>query len=978
MARRAWLPFLLILTAAASGSEAAVRLNEFVTGNLTGITDEDGDHEDWIEVVNTGPAVVNLAGCGLSDDPADPLKWTFPTCALAAGQRLLVFASGKDRTGAELHANFKLDSGGEPLLLADAAGDSLDRVDTGPLPGDIARGRLPDGGGDWLYFVEPTPDLPNKGPGCIGIAEAPDFSVPPGHCPAAFDLALSAPSPAATITYTLDGSDPDAFSISYLAPIPVAETAIVRARCFQAEHVPSRIATSSYLFGESSSLPIVSLVTDPDNLWADETGIYVLGDDYDPEFPHYGANFWQDWERPAHFELFEPDGALGVALDLGIKIHGGWTRAFPQKSLRLCARGGYGAAKIDYRMFADLDIDEFEFLILRNSGNDWCITHFRDALMQGLTAGFDLDVQAYRPAVVFINGEYWGIHNIRERIDEHYLASHHGVDPDAVDLLELQYEEVAGDNGHYLAMLDFIAASDMTDDAVYQQVQALMDTDNFATYNIFEIFFGNTDWPGNNLKYWRPRAPDGRWRWLLFDLDYGLGIGVMYYHDTLAYALAPDGPDWPNPTWATYLLRKLMENGTFRRDFINRYADLLNTRLRTGVTTAALDSIRAGVEPEMARHMARWDSTITSWEDNIDVARDFLTWRPQFARSHIQNAFGLPGTWNLRLDVSPHGAGAVALTAAEIDSTFTGTYFQGNPVPVTARPASGFVFAGWSDPGLPPDPAALLEPAGDSYELKAFFAGAVINEINYNSADAFDPGDWVELHNPTGLELDLGGWQFKDEVDDHVFTLPPGTSLPAGGYLVLCENLAAFSAFFPGVAGAMGDLGYGLSGGGELLRLFDAAGTLIDDVEYDDAPPWPEEADGDGPTLELKNPLADNSLAGAWAASEDHGTPGERNSAFEGTPVVDGGAPAALVMAPAWPNPFNPVTHLAFALPEAGRVRLAAYDVRGRLADVILDGELAAGRHEVRWSAAGHSSGVYLVRLEAGGRTLSRKVVLLK
>ncbi len=969
------LAFFMAIPGIALGS---VCLNEYLTGNLTGILDEDGDHEDWIEIYNNDPVSVNLAGYGLSDELSDPFKWTFPAVVIPAGQRLLIFASGKDRSGSELHANFKLSSEGEALLLSKPIDGLVDYIDTGALPGDISRGRLPDGGVAWFFFAPPTPAAPNTEPGFIGIAHPPAFSVPPGHQVGPFALGISSPSPGARITYTLDGSDPDENSASYLNPLSIAGTSVLRARCFETNYLPSAIATASYFFGEGSTLPLISLVSDPANLFDEETGIYAFGADYEPDFPYFGANFWEDWERPAHIEFFEPTGELGFAIDLGIKIHGGWTRGYPQKSLRLCARGGYGASEIEYPVFGASEPDEFEFLILRNSGNDWCQTHFRDALMQSLTAGFDLDGQAYRPARVFINGEYWGIHNIRERLDEHYIASHHDVDEDEIDLLELLYWELAGDNSHYLAMLDFIETHDMADDLNYSHVQTLMDTDNFATYNIFEIFFGNTDWPGNNVKYWRPRSPGGRWRWLLYDLDFGLGLGSHYSHDILEFALEPDGPAWPNPPWATYLLRKLMENATFRRDFINRYADLLNTRLLPDLTQAAAESFRARIEPEMTRHMSRWDSDYDHWQEQVDHALSFLSSRPYYAKNHVRLQFSLPGFWDLNLAVYPRGAGTLRLTGIEVDSTFSGSYFQGNPVPVTALPASGFVFAGWSDPRLPDTSSVLLDGGPDAYSLTAQFAGAVINEINYNSADDFDPGDWVELHNPTLRSIDLGGWQFKDENDAHVFTLPPGTVLAAGDYLLLCADSAAFMVLFPDAPAPLGDLGFGFSGGGEVLRLFDTAGTLIDSVAYDDHWPWPEEPDGDGPTLELIDPLSDNDIPASWSASAKHGTPGARNSVHTGLPTGDDGPAPALALAPAWPNPFNPVTHLAFTLPEAGPVRLSVYDVRGRRVAVIQDGHLSAGRHEIPWHAESQGSGVYFIRLQAQSGERFRKVLLLK
>ncbi len=282
------------------------------------------------------------------------------------------------------------------------------------------------------------------------------------------------------------------------------------------------------------------------------------------------------------------------------------------------------------------------------------------------------------------------------------------------------------------------------------------------------------------------------------------------------------------------------------------------------------------------------------------------------------------------------------------------------------------------------DPDAAPDPDGTRADMGAFYRdlalwSVVINEINYNAAADFEPGDWVELHNPTELAVDLGGVAFHDE--GHAFPLPAGTVIPPGGYLVLAEDLALFQALFPDVDNVLGDLAFGFAGSGELLQLIGDGGAVIDQVLYDDAPPWPVEPDGTGPTLELRDPGLDNSLAASWTASTGHGTPGAVNGAV--ITDVPPAAWSATALEAVYPSPFNPRCTVRFALAEAGRVQVAAYDVRGRRVAVLLDERRAAGRHEVSWQGRdgrGRSlaSGAYMVRLSAGEVVDTRKVLLVR
>ena len=836
-----------------------------------------------------------------------------------------------------VHTNFKISADGETLLLSAPDGTVIDEVDLGGIPPDVSFGRQPDGGDAWFYFDEPTPDTPNTTQGYQGVTVDPEFSLPGGVHNGTQQVELSVDSPSAIIYYTLDGSEPADSHEVYSGPIDVTETTVIRAKAFESGCLPSTTKTESYLLNVQHNLPIVSISTNPEHFFDWETGIYVKGPNANASFPYLHANFWQDWERPINIELFEPDGETAFNVRAGVKIFGNWSRGFDLKSLAIHARGCYGCSEFDYQLFNDKPIQTFENFILRNSGHDWNRSMMRDALMTGLVADLDIERQAYRPTVVYLNGAYWGIHNMREKINEHFLSSNCGVDSEHVDILECNAVVVQGSADGYLAMIDYIETHDMSDSDSYAHIETQMDIPNFITYEIAEIFFNNIDWPRNNIKFWRPQTPEGKWRWILYDTDFGFGYYFMedeyWAENTLEWATDPNSPEIGNPPWSTFLLRSLLDNETFRHDFINRFCDLLNTHFRPERVIPQIQTKAAAIESEIPAHIIRWENSIVNWPYHINVLNTFATRRGDCVRQHLRDFFNLGDMHELSLNVEPHEAGTIRINTVEVDSyPWQGEYFGDIPITITAIPAPGYQFAGWQgDAGT--ESQIILSLLEDG-EFVAMFEEAgpepglvCINEINYNSSDDFNPEDWVELYNAGRTAVDLSSWQFKDEEDDHVFTIDDGTTLGAGGYLVLCNDADRFEACFPNVINCIGEMDFGLSGGGELIRLFDADGNLVDSVEYEDGGDWPSEPDGDGPTLELVDALCDNNLPASWAASIGHGTPGEQNSTGNDEP---GDAPPMEYSIRNYPNPFNPSTTFAFSLPAPCMVEITVFNPRGQ------------------------------------------------
>ena len=540
-----------------------------------------------------------------------------------------------------------------------------------------------------------------------------------------------------------------AYNTNYYFPSsPVFKGTVVRAMAVTPGMDPSRIVSHVYFVHQDARskfhLPVISIATNENHLFDYDNGIYTPGIDFDNWRQHnpgsqvnggLPANYHrrgEEWEYPAHLTYFDTYSTVpDLSQDIGIRIHGGWSRAYPMKSLRLYARNAYGTSRLDHPFFPDYPYDSFKRLILRNSGNDWATTMFRDAVIQEVIGPLRFNTQEYRPAILFLNGEYWGIHNIRERYDKHYLARVFGVDEDGIDLLTHDGVIQEGGRVHYVNTLNYIRDHDMASEEHFEYVRTRIDLENFMDYQIANIYAVNTDWPANNIDFWRkqtfayePESPyghDGRWRWLAYDMDFGFGLIHTFDHNTLAFATATGGQNWPNPDWSTFLLRSLLGNMEFRNDFINRFADLLNTRFHADTVIGIIEGFERRLEPEISAHINRWKQPGNpgAWRNNVQVMKKFASGRPSWQRFHIRDFFGLQGQGPLTVNVSDPSHGHVKINTIEIrfephgnmgpSNAWTGTYFTGIPIRLEAVPADGFAFSHWEGVESGEDPVIYGE-----------------------------------------------------------------------------------------------------------------------------------------------------------------------------------------------------------------------------------------------------------------------------
>ena len=720
----------VLLTALVFHTKAQVLINEFLASNISINKDNQyNEYSDWIELFNEGTEEFDLSGFSLTDDAKIYGKWLIPDgTTIPANGYLLIWADGKN-TG--LHTNFKLGSTGEYICLTDYEGAIIDSLSYPGQRADISYGRDASDKNLWLYYSAPSPGAINDTRSYAGIIKRPSLSLPGGFYSGPQTITCSSELPGSFMRYTLDGSEPSSSSPDYSGPISIDSTTVLRIKAYNPGYIPSNVVTATYFIDEGSfTVPVISISAAPADLWDDEIGIYVEGNaDCDCGMSLTGNYCCQDWEKEIGIELYEPDGTQAFSQNAGLKIFGSGSRKrIPQRSLSIFARPEYGTSVIDYQLFPDKPIDEFKSFILRSSAHDWIKTMYRDALIQYLTIGYmDLDIQAYRPSVVFINGEYWGIHNIREKMNEDYIAANHGVDPDNVDLLERNSGVIEGDNVAYNQLIDFVSTNDMSQPDNYDYVTSKMDIDEYIDYHILHIYSSKSDWPSNNIKYWRSRTPDGTWRWMAYDMDFGFGLDTERFHlgtydyNMLELSTDPEGDTWNNPPWSTLLFRMLLNNPEFKNEYIQRFSNHLNTTFESQRLLDMIDSFKIRIEAEIPRHIERWGGayalelgyvfeSLEEWDDNINVMREFVVKRPDYQRQHIVDVFGLTGTADLIVTMPEKSAGYFAVDNVPVrDTLFRGTYFRDLPLTITAHENYGYEFTGWTVASTAPETEILID-----------------------------------------------------------------------------------------------------------------------------------------------------------------------------------------------------------------------------------------------------------------------------
>jgi hypothetical protein len=935
---------------------------------------------DFRSILNEGENILNIQAHNISANSSDFTLIPFLSAIFTNSSNLGITPPQILRLSSNennLHTNFKIASDSETITLTNASEKIIDQIVVTNLPANASLGRSASSG-NLVTYIQTTPGAENATNSFVGAVQSNVvFSEEKSLIDGPIALQLSGNKTGEIIRYETGGKEPTEGSNIYTGPIQINSNTVVRAKIFLSNHLPSKVFTKSYILNSNHKIDLVLLSTDPDSFFDQNTGIYVFGPNgsYQTDIPYFGANFWEDWERPVHLSFYEKDADAFAEFNAGVKIFGGWSRGQNgQKSMSLFARRQYGDSKFQHSLFDELPYDHFESLVLRNSGQDWMRSSMKDITLTSLMRGSGLDFQEHSPVATYINGSYWGMYNLREKINEHMLASKHNIDADDITLLTNNADEIEGSNDEYRALINYISSTNLSIDTNFEYVAEQIDLEEYALYQAANIFIGNTDWPGNNIKFWK--HPEGKWRWIMYDTDFGFGPfwnTENYEQDTLEFALDPNGPGWPNPSWSTLLFRKLITNIGFRNRFINRYADELNTRFLSENVNAHIDQIYQSIAPEINAHYNRWktDPSLTQSNVNIEntdgwvnyyvnVMRNFANNRPSIAKEHLQSKFNLPGIHGLTISNPTQSQGFVEINDnLKIQtSNWSGDYFETVPVALKAVAAPGYSFSHWSGDVSSTEESIAIS-LNQPVEAVANFVASdtpellVINEIHYTSSNNFNPGDWIELYNPNATTIDLSNWKLSDDDDTHVYTFPENTTIAAESYLVLAKNTSSFSNNFPNITNIIGDFDFGF-GNSDSARIFDENDILQDEVIYLSDAPWPNCTGSYGSTIRLNTWDSDNSLAENWSCQNGKGSPGMLNT----------NEPSSKTAIKIYPNPVEDTLYI---LGTENSTLISVYSILGKLVlQQTVSKTLEIGKLR---------KGIYLVEINENGSSTIHKIV---
>lgn len=668
-------------------------INElFLTNGSLDLNTSTYNYPEWIEIINNSAEPTNTGSYFLSNDSLNLKKWQLPSFNLSGGNYRVYYFS---TLGTNYYTNFKADADGGSIFLSNATGEIVDRVYYGKQHYNVSYGRYPNATGNFHFLLTPTRNAENSAETSNQKSSRVFFRKEGGFYNSSISLEMFFTIGYGKIYYTLDGSEPNKNSTIYSKPLTISKTTVVRARVIEENDIPGDITTHTFFINERiPKLPVMSLVTDPKNLFDNRIGIYVTGTNgITGNCSDSPQNWNRDWERSANFELFDFSKEQVVNQMLGIKIAGGCSRENPQKALAINARSKYGKDRINYQFFQDRPFSNFNSILLRTAANDFYNSQIRDLVFQSLTHRFmNQDHQAARPAVIFINGEYYGIQHMYERSGKDLVEASYGLDEGDIDMGEGPGDALEGNTADYQRMMDFIYSNDLSREENYKKVAAQIDIDNYIEYLILQMFIGNHDWPGNNCKFWRRNDPKGKWRWILFDTDFGFGMYSDVYDNTVQLMLNPNGPYWPNPEWSTRLFRKLIENPEFKKTFLNRFYAHLNTSFKPELVKKSIDSIAAMVREEIPYHFERY-SLYTDWEGRLQDLRNSADLRPGIVRTHLQALTGTPVEVEVQCKSISKAYGFLSVDHVTTkDTAYKGIFPQGSVLNIEFVPEPGYIF----------------------------------------------------------------------------------------------------------------------------------------------------------------------------------------------------------------------------------------------------------------------------------------------
>ena len=711
---------------------AQMVINEYSASNTANYSDNYGNFEDWIELYNNSTASIDLTGWYLSDKPSNIIKFQIPSGTVPAGGKIMVVCSGRDEfSGGIIHTSFKLtQTKPEEIILADPAGLIVDQIQMVPCQTNHSRGRTTDGATSWSLFTGATPNGPNTA-ATQEYSSTPIFDLAPGYFANGISLSITCSDPNTAVHYTTDGTDPNASSPIANGPIAINSTKVIRAISISSDpNTPnSFIETNTYFINATHTVPIISIC-----------GNDIMSFINDQHPNAFSANF------NGAIEYF---GADGILIDEGTgdyNKHGNDSWAYDQRGIDFIMRDqeGYNHA-IQYPIFRGKDRDRYQRLIIKAAANDNVSfenggAHIRDAFVHSLSqvGGLRLDERSYEPCILYVNGEYWGVYEIREKVDDDdFLARYYGQDekysnsPEYIQFLKTwggTWEQFGAPNAQsdWNTLLNYIQNNNMSVQANFDYVDSLYNWKSLVDYFCLNSYTVCMDWLNWNTAWWRGLDPDGdkkKWRYTLWDMDATFGHYINYtgIPDETANADPCDPESLPNPGGQghTEILVKLMENPVFEQFYISRYIDLGNTVYSCDYMINHLDSLINIIAPEMPGQVAKWGGSMTTWNNNVQALRDFINDRCVAMDQGMIDCYNLTGPHDLIFEVDPPLSGLIKTNSIWLNNyPFTGSYFGDIDINLKANANAGYAFDYWES-----SISETINPAVDSTEANFIASG---------------------------------------------------------------------------------------------------------------------------------------------------------------------------------------------------------------------------------------------------------------
>lgn len=712
--KRLLLIIIVVFITASASVQAQLYINEYSASNLNQFQDDNAKYEDWIEIYNAGSSSVNLAGYYLSDDSLNNTKWIIPAgVSISAGGFKRFWASGRNLVnGTHYHTNFKIKqtkNNGETIVLSDPSGTIIDNVEIKKTMLGHSRGRMYDGFNFWTIFTNPTINSSNNAQTpYFAYAEKPDFSINAGFYAGTQVVTITSSEPTNhEIRYTTDGTVPTSSSTLYTGPVTIAATTVLKARVYSTDPnvLPGWVRFDTYFIDENHTIPVISIAGNQ---------LTQLANGNSSLQPH------------GTFEYFDMAKQRKATTYGEYNEHGQDSWALSQRSLDFVSRDemGYNHSIEDQLFHFLTPRKDFQRVILRAAGDDNFpadynsanagSAHVRDAYIQNLAkqGGLRLDYRTATKTIIYLNGAYWGVYDLREKVTDHdYTEYYYGQDKYNLQMVSTwgnTWAEYGGNQAlnDWLALYNYIMSNSMTDPAHYAYVESQLDFLSLIDYVLVNMFTVCSDWLNWNTCRWRGMNPAGqhlKWGYTLWDNDATFDHYINYtgIPNTQPNAAPCDVNTltFSNPQMNHIgMLNKLMDNPAFYQLWVTRQVDLWNTVFSCDNMLPQLDSIVAVIDPEMQRHSQRWNGNYNDWVNNVIQLRSYIAARCTLMAGGFINCWNLTGPYTLRIETDTAvDPGYIQLNSLTIDTfPWSGTYFGNVTTNLKVFPDTGFTFYNWT------------------------------------------------------------------------------------------------------------------------------------------------------------------------------------------------------------------------------------------------------------------------------------------